>query len=1342
MIKINKILIIFFVFTFATVFGAWRFIHSRKFSDQASLKVSEILTKKIGAKLSFKGVDFEMFPPATIFKNVHIEKDTINVADVDLEMEELKVSFTYGSFFSSDLKINELTLKNGKVLIVTHKKETPDFNWKEINFRKLFGQYTELLAKSPIQLNVAKMQNIETQIDESKMMIHQLSLAPHRKEIKIKALVTDIHIAEIEDVCPSIDLDKVSTLLEFVKDEWRVETLKIEKDHNSLDTKAKLFNQENVIHLKSSTKFVFNTQSLLALYPKLPVMFKGVKGNVNGVFESSGQLLDPEAQMSMTVHDFRSEWINLEEAKISIKKIKNLIVLEAFSAKNGLEQYELLKPRSFFDIKKKSLIHVNIPLYVKNAFTNTFLFSLKDTLETLKGYVTGKVEVIWDGNKVIFQIQDKAQVRDFKLLAAGTSKNILKNNGFILEKTTFSIDKDYKLEINAQLLMDNSIVKAKGEITGKDLNISIKDSKIDMKSFGPISGLDITGSGFTSAEIYGPFEDVKFDFKVDWNNFSIVDLNFGKVKSEFTFSLNELEINIHELDGVYNQSNFEASGLLNFGDKSGMDLKLDFKNSNFSDARKMYQLVFKNIKLPINPEFNFSTNYRIRGGYDVESLDIEGSIKGSDLSIANEEAERLSLNFSLQKNILSFSDIKINKSRGTIRSNVSINLANNYTELEGSLQGVRLSDFNFYKKLSLEYDGDLNVDFDGNGTTENFSSRFKTRLLNPFIRNVPASQSNAMIYVNSDEVVVNANLLSGKVKLDSSINFETRAVSLKSNINTSDMKEMLGVFAGHNMTEKNISGNISAQVNTQFNLDTLSIKSFFLDVSKFNLNKGDINVLVDPRYNSVALDNGVVKNWDLRFSDGGDFFYSRAKNISAGTIVFDQSFSIKTSVLEFLTDAIDKTVGVVKGTNQIVIDKKLTVTKFLIEGKKNSMKIKKLPGLITDLDYSVFKKGDFFEIDKFNGKYGGGEVKVAGNFRFDGLYPQVNIDYKIERSTIPLFKRSSLLVSSLGTITGTSFPYKLSGKLSLLHGEVLDDPADFGNGNKVSLDNYKKYLPLEKDSEKRGRLNISMSFDTINPITIKNNLAEVYTKATGQLSGDILSPEITARIEAAPNVSKFKFKGHDFILNQGHVEIRDRGRIRNSDLKFIGVAKINDYDVTLDVSGSIAKPVITLASEPNLAQEDLLSLLTLGVTSDMSKNLESSERKSVTTVSLGTLLVDQLKINEDLNSTLGLKLSVLPEFREDESTLIQGKSAVSDSSSSRLKSATKIKINKKINKSVDVSVSSTVGGSIEQTQEMNINYNINKKFSLEGVYEVKPSEEVNTNTPNSIGADLKYKWSF
>jgi hypothetical protein len=242
----------------------------------------------------------------------------------------------------------------------------------------------------------------------------------------------------------------------------------------------------------------------------------------------------------------------------------------------------------------------------------------------------------------------------------------------------------------------------------------------------------------------------------------------------------------------------------------------------------MYSLVFKNIKLPIIPEFNFTTSYRLRGGYDVEKLNIEGHIKGTDLKVFDEEAERFSLEFSLKNNLLSFNNMKIIKSRGELNSNFSINLQSSYTELEGRLQGLRLRDFNFYKKLKLEYDGDLDIEFDGNGVKENFTSRFKTKITNAFIENIPASSSSAVVYLNSNDVAIDADFLSGKIKINTAINFTTRSAIVSSVIDTKDMREILGLVAGHNMVDRNISGKIKAKLDTKFNIDSLEIKKFFL----------------------------------------------------------------------------------------------------------------------------------------------------------------------------------------------------------------------------------------------------------------------------------------------------------------------------------------------------------------------------------------------------------------------------------------------------------------------------------------------------------------------------------
>ena len=79
----------------------------------------------------------------------------------------------------------------------------------------------------------------------------------------------------------------------------------------------------------------------------------------------------------------------------------------------------------------------------------------------------------------------------------------------------------------------------------------------------------------------------------------------------------------------------------------------------------------------------------------------------------------------------------------------------------------------------------------------------------------------------------------------------------------------------------------------------------------------------------------------------------------------------------------------------------------------------------------------------------------------------------------------------------------------------------------------------------------------------------------------------------------------------------------------------------------------------------------------------------------------------------------------------------------RTRSATKIELKKRLDEALSLSVSSTMGGSIGQRQSMNLNYSVTKKIQLEGVYELRTNAEGEEDIiDNSIGADLKFRWTF
>jgi translocation and assembly module TamB len=1296
----------------------------------------------MGAGLAFKKVEFGLFPPSTSFKEVTLSFPHKNKFGANLTLQEFGVYFTYASLFSSKLEIDELELKRGSIKAEIDKDNTtPDIDWKKIDTKEIFAKYASIYSQLPVHVNVLRLTEVETQINNVTFSAHSISLTPHKTIVRAKMNITKFHIKKTE-----ISFDSIKILAAFEKESWKLDELNVDDKNNSLNISATITSPRKYLEAKSLGKYNFNLDSLPSYFTGLPKNIADLKGQVTGNFTASGNIFDPNINTNIVAQSIQSTWINLEFLKLSLFKKKNIISVGAVEAKNKNETYKIKSTEALYDIHRNLFLNAKAEAELTNAETNTFLYTIRDSLEVFKGKITGKVVVGWDGRNVNFEIKEKTRLEDFALKVAGSNKDILSNKGFVVENGFVALEKAATVvAIDLNLTMLNSSLHAVGRIYKDQISIDVKNSLIDLKSLGPIAGVKLEGAGPVEMKIYGPMDDVRFDLDIFWKNFSVVDLHFGEIRSRFILSLKDLTLDIPTLDGHYNQSIYTAGGKLGFGKEPLMDINFNFKETTFKDAQQMYALVFRNMKNFPDTDLKFETKFHLTGGYDLPQLEIKGKIQGSELKIFDEEADFLSLDFSLRNEILNFEKIKIQKSRGEVYGNFKVDLHNNHMVLAGEGKGLKLSDFSHYRNAGLDYDAEMTLEFSGAGNAEKFPSKIKIKTTEAFIDNIAASPSVAEIVFHNNEIDSSLDILAGKIKANVIVGMESKQVKLNASIDSQDIRELLGVLSSHNMIDKSIIGKIKTKLQAEFNYASNKLNKLVLDVISFNLKKGDVDIKHVPSRNNVVLENGKIKQWDLQFTDGEDFFSSYGGNLPSGDVSLTQNFSIKASIFQLVSKHVDRANGKIKGSFQFDFGQGAKMNEFSLNSKNNSIKFKNMPGLITDLSYDVKKINDSFVIKQILGKYGEGEFKISGNAVFDNIFPKINLEYKVDRSTIPLFKRSSILVSGAGNLQGSKPPYRLNGKFQLLHGEFLDDPSEYSSDKKITLDEYRKYLPEKNQEETRSYIDYNLNIETTSsPVLVKNNMAEIYLKGAGLLTGNPLSPEVFGKVEAIPALSKFKFKGHEFIINQGFVEIKDTGKVRHSDLKFVGVSKINDYEMKIDISGKIEKLSINLSSEPALAQEDLLSLLTLGVTSDMSKNLEAGERKFVTTVGIGTLLVDQLKINEDLNSSLGLKLSVMPEFKEEVTSLVQGKSAVSDSSASRLKSSTKIKVNKQIGKQVDVSLSSTVGGSLEQKQEVNINYNFNKNLSLEGVYEVKPSEDTSTSTstPNSVGADLKYRWSF
>ena len=138
------------------------------------------------------------------------------------------------------------------------------------------------------------------------------------------------------------------------------------------------------------------------------------------------------------------------------------------------------------------------------------------------------------------------------------------------------------------------------------------------------------------------------------------------------------------------------------------------------------------------------------------------------------------------------------------------------------------------------------------------------------------------------------------------------------------------------------------------------------------------------------------------------------------------------------------------------------------------------------------------------------------------------------------------------------------------------------------------------------------------------------------MTGPIEEPILMGLLESNSSQSRIKFRGQDFVVKKGSVNFDSQAERLGPDILLQSETQIREYKVSMDVKGRPATIQVELLSEPALSQEDIFSLMTIGVTSDVSKELTESERQAIATVGVGSLLVDQLKLNDNLKNNLGV----------------------------------------------------------------------------------------------------------
>ncbi|MCB9060377.1 MAG: translocation/assembly module TamB domain-containing protein [Halobacteriovoraceae bacterium] len=1302
-----------------------KFTQTEYFSSILSREITRAIKKIASAKLEFERISVNVFPPATILENVRFEYQNQKI----LQVNELSIEIDIFDLFYSDLAIKKIKMSDGQILMLNslHEKKI-EFNENMLSEFDAFRN--KLYNGKNVKIMGIELNDIGLYKDELHAFVKfaSLNLKKHTTTLEIES--EDIHINEHK-------IDYFELKAQTYKNKVWIKKLNISDDLNFVSTKGEI-EEENGHKVNFEIQGDVNIENSLLKRFKID---KEIYGELDFKANVMGRLGELEIKTDLNLRNVRTPWFYGDSLSTSVRILDEIVYLDSFILKNENGMIKTEDKIKFFNISQNKFIDKKYFIKANNMDLKPLIYSFRDSIDFISGQLSGNIFVNFEED---FKIDLKESIiKDF-YLGKNVQRPIIINNELKVQGGILNWNWQNKLDLQYEIRMgEYTNLLLKGMINNKVAEFSIKEGLIDFKEFGPIAGVDIEGRGGVDFKMILDSRNY-LDMYFTVNQFSVVGLNLGDAITHMQYDLDKNELNILDYKGKKEISEYEGKGKLIFGKNARMDLGINVKKSNLEDALDIFQNMkdkFTGLGNILNSEFK--TNLRISGGYKLSEMSISGFMYSDRSNILNHKIDQLSLNYELEKEIISLKNITLQKEQGQFKANILYNLKTTYCEYESDISKFKLQDLELFKNFDFGIDGQMNGSVYGSGLLKDHSVRGELKLEETQIAREKIPDSNILFFYDRNILNSEMSIFGKDIRVSMNIDLSELILGKKRHpseieidFNVDDGKYLFGIFTERNMEINGPELNLKSTIKLSSYLKNFRDTNFSFHIDKFSFAYEDSYFSLNNEL-VTKIENGEVKKSNFSVSDGTEYLRSISKGDLNKDFQFKTLFSFNSKYLNLLSKKIKYSKGDISGYFVFLGNQEKFDINAEIISKKMNISLSSVFGEFKNTSFNIlFNNGDIF-LQSIKADYEGGEINGSGNIALKFPYPTLSLDFNIENVALKILERSRFVFNSTLSLSGIKPPYLVKSDTNITYGIFQDDLNNFSGGK---INDSNRYLPDKKNIRTNELIELNSNIYITSPIRLKSNFLDFFITGELKLEGGIHDMMYRTKLNIVPTNSKIKFKGYDFVVTKGEV-FKDEIDKSIPEINLSSTSEVSEYVVVANLKGPVNDTKLELFSEPALGQEDILSLLTLGYTTEMSAKINKSALTSVTRLGIGSILVDQLKINEQLNESFGIKLSVVPEF-VDETNLVSTTSNTNNSDN-KLKTTTKIQIDKPINKKLGLSFSSTVGGNLQEKQEVKLKYNLNKNISLQGIYELKSNDtDSNDGSINSLGGDLKFKWTF
>lgn len=1334
--RFKSILGAFIFIVLASLVAVVIFVQTKSFGRIATKVISDLSQKRAQTDVSIKSIGISVFPPGIELNQVRIKKSL--GPDKKFESEFGKLGFYVGLIEFEERKITLGEIRVSDSTINYFGPDEDEEELKEID-QKIINKVFTLSDDLPLRVDTVLLENSRIFVNHDLIEVKRLKLFRRGESFMARFHLANLHPVKDKDFF----VDEIWGDAEIGRKNINIHRLKVQHDVHTLLIKGKI---KNYPLLKNAEASLTGESSIHISNIKddipLPEIIKLNHGFAHLSFKGELKNKKINGSLDLSVSDLDSNIIKAEQIIASLELKDSILKLNQLNLMNKKEKLKLLSACEVLDFKNMKYLYQPITAQVENLELNNAI-SILPSLKVLKGDLTGEITFTYHNKDMEFKPKDGFLIHNLGLIVGKKDFTILMIKRAKLTSSSFRVVNLNEFQMDSMVELDHSLLDVHGRVNSKLVDFKAKDAIIDLEDFGNIAKLDVKGKGTLSIDVSGPIKDTNINLKGKTKGFEVLGYRLGTADKDLTIALGDSSVIIHRLEAVYRSTPISGTGAINY-DNLDIALGINSPKANFHDLKEILNPIFSKLTfLPADLELNAKVDANIFGKTSMDQLKIKSEMQFTDLLAYGENISSGEVTIGLEKKVLTLKDLTANRGKGQIRGDFLFNLNTDHMKMDYEWDEISLSNLAIAKKVKLNLQGIISGSLKGEGTTKNYLLKLQGKVDETKAQDFNFEDSQFDLNISPSFMSGKVSLLGTIVKSDFDYSLShNRASRINLDIDAPALKPFATAFLGQHLESEEFTGSLKFHLDTQFrgSFEEVNLKA---NLESLIFKHESYNVNYKSTQPQFLIEDNNIRRWNLAISEPDLFVKTKGSGRFGQEVDLVNEIHFNSKIFEVLLSQVLSSEGFIR--NIIKIDG--TKNNYQVSASSRStdlnLTIDAVPFPLNHLSYALEYSDDRLVIQELRTSLENGSVALKGDVYFDDENPDVNLKYVLDKAEIPILGKSVVNLSGEGIILGNEPPYNIGGEILINKGQIVNELNEFSpKSNALS---QVRFLPPNQESPIGKLINLNLNIKAETPVRISNSLMDVSLKGEVMILGNPFRPKGEGHLFAPPGSSRIFFKNSEYFITNADINFSPKKEISNPDFDVQALTYIVNYKVYAKAYGDLERFNFDLTSDPSLPRNSILSLIAFGYTDEIQNTLQQKDQQSLTQVGVGSFVFDRFKISDILNKQFGLQVNlgtVLEQSQTD--SLLSGRTQDGQGQLGRTRSATKIELKKRLDEALTLSVSSTMGGSIGQRQSMNLNYSVSKKIQVEGVYEVRSNAEGEENIQimNSIGGDLKFRWTF